>query len=223
LPYNTVSADIALGGAGGVQASRSELKLPKPENFNGTSSYVAGGFTPDPSVMQRGLTYSGGIFLMMNVSRLAYQRSTGEVTFFYSFWGNVSIPRDRPMYLGQSPREIFTEVPILVEVRFFPPWLVRDTFPPAISQYTIKGVRSATWILNFTTPFAHATTLSLTLISEPDLRKRDTDIFTSGVLISAGIGGFMGLVFQIASWVRHPNSKHEQDYSEARTGTLEEP
>jgi hypothetical protein len=222
LPYNTVSADIALGGGGGVQPPRSELKLPKPENYNGTS-YVAAGFTPDPTVMEEGLTYSGGIFLTMNVSRLAYQRSTGEVTFFYSFWGNVAMPRDRPMYLGQSPQEIFTEVPIFVDVRFFPPWLVRETFPPAMSQYTIKGVHSVTWILDLTTSFARGTTLSLTLVSEPDLRNRDKAVFFSGVFMSAGIGGFMGLIFETARWVRPSNSKREQDYSEVRTGTLEEP
>jgi hypothetical protein len=223
LPYNIVSADISLGGGGGVQPSRSNLTLPNPENYSVASSFVAGGFTPDPTVMERGLTYSGGIMLTLNVTRLAYQRSTGEVTLFYSFWGNVSIPKDRPMYLGQSPKEIFTEVPIFVEVRFFPPWLVRETFPPAMSQYTIKGIHSVTWILDLTAPFPHATTLSLTLVSEPDLRNRDKGVFTSGVFISLGVGGFMGLIFEAARWVRPSNSKREQDYGEVRTGTLEEP
>jgi hypothetical protein len=63
----------------------------------------------------------------------------------------------------------------------------------------------------------------LTLVSEPDLRNRDKAVFFSGVFMSAGIGGFMGLVFETARWVRPSNSKREQDYSEVRTGTLEEP
>jgi hypothetical protein len=63
----------------------------------------------------------------------------------------------------------------------------------------------------------------LTLISEPDLQKKESDVLTSGVFISAGIGGFMGVIFEAASWVRRSNSKREQDYSEVRTGTLEEP
>lgn len=218
LPYSTVSADITLGG----NAPSSGLKLPKPENYNG-ASFVAGGFTPTPTTMQKNLTYSGIIFLKMNVTGLAYQRSMGEITFFYSFWGNVSMPKDRSMYLGDSPQEIFTKTPIFVEVRFSSPWLVRDTFPSAMSEYTIKGVHSATWIMDLTTSTARAMTLSLTLFSEPDLQKKDSDILTSGIFISIGVGGFMGWIFEIASWVRPSNSKREQDYSEVRAGPLEEP
>jgi hypothetical protein len=56
-------------------------------------------------------------------------------------------------------------------------------------------------------PFARSTTLSLTLISEPDLQEKESDVLTSGVFISAGIGGFMGLIFEAASWVRPSNSR----------------
>lgn len=138
--------------------------------------------------------------MRLNVSRLSFRRKLGQSDFFYSFWGNVSAPAER-MFYGQYPVEVFP-YPFEFYVVYPPTWLLTSSFPPPESQYAIKGLRSAFWMLNFTYPFGHAQTVSVGLVSEADLQSRDKSILLSGILISSGIAGLMSTLFEIGGRLR---------------------